>query len=176
MEYIILGLLNISSMTSYQINQFIKNNFSIICSDSYGSLQTALKKLVKEGSIDFIQEKEGRKQKQYTLTETGKIKLFQWLKNPMTIQKSKNIELSKLFFMDNMDAKTNTKNITQYIMQLEEAERQLTIIKTEFEKSIKNENNTWFQKKTIEYGLEAIKFEKTWYKNLLKEIKLQNNI
>ena len=48
MEYIILGLLILSPMTGYELQQFIKNNLSLICSPSAGSMQTAVKKLERE--------------------------------------------------------------------------------------------------------------------------------
>ena len=48
MEYLILGLLILSPMTGYELQQFIKKNLALICSHSAGSVQTALAKLKKE--------------------------------------------------------------------------------------------------------------------------------
>lgn len=47
MEYLILGLLILSPMTGYELQQFIKKNLALICSHSAGSVQTALSKLEK---------------------------------------------------------------------------------------------------------------------------------
>ena len=54
MEYLILGLLTLSPMTGYELQQFIKNNLSLICSHSAGSVQAALAKLEREGKVAVI--------------------------------------------------------------------------------------------------------------------------
>ena len=46
MEFLILGLLILSPMTGYELQQFIKQNLSLICSHSAGSVQSALTKLL----------------------------------------------------------------------------------------------------------------------------------
>ena len=51
MEYLILGLLLLAPMTGYELQRFIKQNLTLICSSSAGSVQTALTKLEKEGRI-----------------------------------------------------------------------------------------------------------------------------
>ncbi len=45
MEHLVLGLLILSPMTGYELQQFIKQNLALICSHSAGSVQTALAKL-----------------------------------------------------------------------------------------------------------------------------------
>ena len=45
MEYLILGLLTLTPMTGYELQQFVRQNLSLICSHSAGSVQTALSKL-----------------------------------------------------------------------------------------------------------------------------------
>ena len=50
MEYLILGILTLSPMTGYELQQFIKQNLALICSHSAGSVQTALTKLEKSGT------------------------------------------------------------------------------------------------------------------------------
>ena len=40
MEYLILGLLILSPMTGYEVQQFIRKNLALICSHSAGSVQT----------------------------------------------------------------------------------------------------------------------------------------
>ena len=61
MEYLILGLLMLSPMTGYELQQFMKKNLSLICSHSAGSVQTALSKLEKEGKITANVETSGKR-------------------------------------------------------------------------------------------------------------------
>lgn len=63
MEFLILGLLMLSPMTGYELQQFIKQNLALICSHSAGSVQTALAKLEREGRITAAESSEGRRRK-----------------------------------------------------------------------------------------------------------------
>ena len=51
MENIILSLLILKEMTIYQIRSYIQQKLSTVCSDSLGSIQAALKKLLDRGDI-----------------------------------------------------------------------------------------------------------------------------
>lgn len=84
MEYLILGLLILSPMTGYQLQQFIKKNLALICSHSAGSVQTALSKLEKEGKIaaqTAAQDK--RRKKVFTITDAGRNAFSVWVASPM---------------------------------------------------------------------------------------------
>lgn len=63
MEYLILGLLMLSPMTGYELQQFIKKNLALICSHSAGSVQTALAKLEKEGKVTASETAQGKRRK-----------------------------------------------------------------------------------------------------------------
>ena len=52
MENIILSMLIFKAMTIYEIRAYIKRNLTTVCSDSLGSIQTAIKNLIKKGYID----------------------------------------------------------------------------------------------------------------------------
>ncbi len=54
MENIILSILLIKSMTIYEMRAFIQKNLSTVCSDSMGSIQSALKKLLQ--IKDYIEQ------------------------------------------------------------------------------------------------------------------------
>ena len=51
MDYLILGLLILSPMSGYELQQFIRQNLALICSHSAGSIQTSLTKLCKADLI-----------------------------------------------------------------------------------------------------------------------------
>lgn len=63
MEYLILGLLILSPMTGYELRQFIRQNLALICSDSAGSVQTALAKLGARGVRNVLRERRGQAEK-----------------------------------------------------------------------------------------------------------------
>jgi len=88
MEYLILGLLILSPMTGYELQQFIKKNLALICSHSAGSVQTALSKLVKEGKATASEAAEGkRRKKTYSITVAGRAAFSHWVAQPMQAEK-----------------------------------------------------------------------------------------
>ena len=66
MEYLILGLLMLSPMTGYDLQQFIKKNLALICSHSAGSVQIALAKLEKEGKVTTCESAQGKRRKRFS--------------------------------------------------------------------------------------------------------------
>ena len=98
MEYLILGLLHLSPMTGYELQQFIRQNLSLICSHSAGSVQAALQKLEREGYVTAVETREGRRRKKtFSITEEGRAAFSTWVAQPMQAGKVKNMELSRLF-------------------------------------------------------------------------------
>ena len=80
MEYLILGLLILTPMTGYELQQFIKQNLALICSHSAGSVQAALGKLVREGYVTAAETSEGRRRKKtYSITESGRAAFSRWV-------------------------------------------------------------------------------------------------
>lgn len=168
-------------MTSYEIRRFIKTNLSMICSDSAGSVQTALKKLLLQGNIEFQEYVEnGKNKKVYSVTSNGKSNFLNWVQSPMQPEKAKNMELSKLFFLGIAPKNSRKEMINKYISKLATMKSTLLSLKNEFDK-VKNytlaemsEQNTSdileYQTYTLDYGIAAIEFEMDWYTKLLKEI------
>ena len=100
MEHIILSLLLLKGMTIYEMRTYIQKNLSTVCSDSLGSIQTAIKKLLDKEYIT-VQEyiDNSMIKKQYSVTEKGVIYFKEWIGTPMNIQKMKNMEAGKFFFL-----------------------------------------------------------------------------
>ena len=100
MRKLILGLLMMRQLTAYEIRNIIKRNFQDMCSDSLGSIQAAIKLLLKEEKIIFHEyvEKSVNK-KRYAITDKGRNELIEWIKTPADLTASKNMELGKLLFM-----------------------------------------------------------------------------
>lgn len=101
MENLILGLLMLSPMTGYELQQFIKKHLALICSHSAGSVQTALSKLVREGKVTSSKTSQGKRLKKvFSITDMGRTAFSSWVAHPMQAGKIKNMELSRLFFCE----------------------------------------------------------------------------
>ena len=84
MEYLILGLLILSPMTGYEVQQFIRKNLALICSHSADSVQTALSKLEKSGKVASRETAAGkRRKKTFSITEEGRAAFSAWVAQPM---------------------------------------------------------------------------------------------
>jgi len=198
MEKIILGLLMLRGMSAYELKRFIHERMDLMCSNSSGSVHTALKKLLEKGEIIYFEEE---RSKVYAITEQGKKQFLEWLKVPMSHEKAKNIEFSKLFFLGMANEAERKPLITAYLSELEEEYKQLVQIKVaisdgakeiitksteniladqrnvcgikaDMEKEALSEQVTaiyQYQMLTLQYGLDALQFEIEWFKRLLGE-------
>lgn len=179
MEYLILGLLILSPMTGYELQQFIKKNLALICSHSAGSVQTALAKLEKEGKVTASETLQGkRRKKKFSITDTGRAAFSHWVAQPMQADKVKNMELSRLFFAGLAKPAERLCAIRDYIRQMEETHGILCTIEEQVRRMDPKElppGTDWpqvlrFQRYTIQYGIDAAEFEIGWYSRLLHEL------
>lgn len=182
MEHLILGLLILSPMTGYELQQFIRQNLALICSHSAGSVQTALAKLCKDGKIAAEESTQGkRRKKTFFITDEGRTVFEEWVAQPMQADRIKNMELARLFFLGLAKEEERIAAIDNYIHQIEQTKEVLSGIRQRFLQVQKEElpcGNDWkevlrFQKYTIDYGIAAAEFEREWYTRLLYEMEEQ---
>lgn len=179
MDHLILGLLILSPMTGYELQQFIRQNLALICSHSAGSVQTALSKLCKDEKIVAEEIMEGkRRKKTFLITDKGRIAFAEWVAQPMQADRVKNMELSRLFFLGLAKEEERRAAISNYIHQMEQTKEVLSGIRQRFfqiQKEKLPSGMDWeevlrFQKYTIDYGIAAAEFEREWYSRLLCEM------
>ena len=121
MDKLILGLLMLQRLTVYEIRLIIKRNFWGICSDSTGSIQAAIKKLLAAEMIVFTEyvEKSVNK-KRYSITEKGRNAFMSWVQTPADTTSATNMELGKLLFMGMVPHKKRIALINETIANTEE--------------------------------------------------------
>lgn len=201
MDKIILGILMLRRMTTYEIRNAIKNNFKSICSDSLGSIQIALKKLLELGMVtcEELVEK-GVNKKRYSITDAGQETLMEWLRVPVDISKTKNMDFGKILFMGYMPKENQKELIDKIILSLEEEYLSLKAVKEsinaeeercafenylltdkEYQDRIKTLNGSnnisqnineisKFTLATLDYGIDMASFNIAWFKKLKENI------
>ena len=201
MDKIILGILMLRRMTTYEIRNAIKNNFKSICSDSLGSIQIALKKLLELGMVtcEELVEK-GVNKKRYSITDAGQETLMEWLRVPVDISKTKNMDFGKILFMGYMPKENQKELIDKIVLSLEEEYLSLKAVKEsinaeeercafeiylltdkEYQDRIKilnGSNNisqnineiSKFTLATLDYGIDMASFNIAWFKKLKENI------
>lgn len=160
MENIILSLLLIKSMTIYEMRSFIQKNLSTVCSDSLGSIQSAIKKLLEKNCISLREyEQKGVLKKEYQITATGLQQFREWIEAPMNLQKMKNMEEGKFFFLGMAPKETRITSLKKYVESLR-VEREKLLQIEQYIESIKND--------VIQMNVERISEEANLGKHLLE--------
>ena len=201
MDKIILGILMLRRMTTYELRNTIRDNFKSMCSDSLGSIQVALKKLLSLKMVTFEELVEkGVNKKRYAITDIGQKVLMEWIKIPIDISKTKNIDMGKLLFMGYIPKNEQKNLINKIILSLEEEYSELKNLKesinfenerlaienylltdTEYQERIKNLNKknnvsknikeiSKFTLATLDYGIDVVDFNIKWFKKLKTKI------
>lgn len=162
--------------TIYEMSQILKGKVSPFYSGSYGSIQTALKKLTEQ--LDTVSEsviENGRNKKRYSITNSGKEQFLNWLETDFLGDNFKNDALTKVFFFGFLEKSKQINSVSNYITSLEE-----TLIEYKTHKEyprtipIELEKVAFYQYQTLEYGIFQIELEIEFYKNLLMEVKHEN--
>ena len=131
MEHIILSLLLIKSMTVYEMKMFIQKCLSTVCSDSLGSIQSAVKKLISKDCITVKEYQEiSMIKKEYSITEKGLTQFKDWIAQPMNLQKVKNMEEAKFFFLGMARKEIRMQSIQGYLTSLKSEQEKLLEIQT----------------------------------------------
>ena len=201
MDKIILGILMLRRMTAYELRNTIRDNFKSMCSDSLGSIQVALKKLLSLKMVTFEELVEkGINKKRYAITDIGEKVLMDWIKIPIDISKTKNIDIGKLLFMGYIPKNEQKNLINKIILSLEKEYSELKNLKesinfenerlaienylltdTEYQERIKNLNKkndvsknikeiSKFTLATLDYGIDVVDFNIKWFKKLKTKI------
>ncbi len=117
MEYVILGLLFLKPMTIYEINSSFKQGISLFYSASYGSIQSALKKITRNLWAEVSETIEnGRQKKFYTVSAAGRSVFFDWMESSPDMKKLEVSVLSRLFFLGLIETPSKRKTILDTII------------------------------------------------------------
>lgn len=131
-------------MTIYEIKGIINTKLESMCSSSSGSIHSAIRKLAENKAIDCQEEGTA---KIYFITEAGREIFEKWIHEPMIVDKKRDIELSKLFFIGLANPNRREGLIRDYIAnlkkQLEKLE-QLQSVNSVGEKELEEAASTLF--------------------------------
>ena len=181
-DYIILGLLILSNRTIYQLRSRIDKGLNMMYSSSTGSIQAAIKKLLNNGYIDYRDIKDnGKKKKEYYITETGRQEFNNWINSPINSAWIKCPELSKIYFMGFSKQETRFENTREYIDVLKNKYDSLKMICDESELFVRSNNYKnldkeskdiiFYQLATARFGRDLMSFAIKWYENFLTEMR-----
>lgn len=204
MDKIILGLLMIKQLTIYELRSVIETNFTSMCSNSMGSIQAAIKKLLQQDMVEFEEHVENSvNKKYYMLTELGRKCFLEWVQTAILPGKMKDMELSKLFFMGFVPAQKRAALVEAHLADLKKEREHLERIqkqdndtgKLEYLAYLQNnavqkghllqatgqldaENGTEeivrFELLTLQFGIDRMNFEIEWFTKLRDQLANEN--
>jgi len=193
MTELILGMLMQQKLTVYEIRVLIRKRFLSFCTDSLGSIQAVLKKLLAEEKVivtEYVEKSVNKKR--YSITGKGREHFFKWLQNPINITDVRNTETGKLLLLGMLSGEERISVIDDTIALLEEEVAYLLEVQA-YDNRIRDdetmqlheywnrdanyfslvmdkaEDIAFYKNMTLEYGLALLKFNIEWFKRL-KEI------
>lgn len=176
MNELILGLLVINSMTSYEIKKAIQSGMNLISSDSMGNIHASIKKLLQNNYVSFEESVDnGKFKKVYSISVEGKKYFESWINSPFESSHKRNPELKKIFFMAFSDKEKRKSRVKEYIESIKIEKDKLEQIQkyslSALNELPKNQREIGsFQLDTIQYGIDIMSFEISWYENFLKKL------
>lgn len=199
MEKIILGLLMMRGMTVYYMKSFINNNLDAMCSASPGSIHTAIKKMIDKGLIKVANEgnrkvyfitKSGREEFDSWIEspmQQGKGKnielsklFFLGLSDPEDRKKSVENYIASLIKEKNKlemlydiisESAYDIEQDAQAVL-LEDQYNEEGIKKNIYSGKVEDTISDIYkyQRATLLYSVEYLKFEINWYTKFIKEM------
>jgi DNA-binding PadR family transcriptional regulator len=121
-KYVVLGMLARMPQTGYTIKKWIEQEYSHFWQESFGQIYPTLKKLVAEGfavSSDNTETGNGRGQIVYSITDTGRKELSDWLREEPEIEKLRYEILLKVSFGENTESKVLLGHLDDFIRRNE---------------------------------------------------------
>lgn len=175
MDNIILGLLFMCDRTIYQLKDRIDRGLSLMYSSSTGSIQAALKKLLKTGYVSYGETVEnGKYKKLYSITESGRQRFLEWINTPIEEHGIRSPELTKVYFMGFADKKNRAATIQRHLEFLRGQYSVLCKICEEADgMEVPGEHRSLFryQLASALYGRDLLKFNISWFECLLEKMK-----
>jgi len=117
-KYVILGLLNESALTGYEIKKIVDTRFGFFWNESYGQLYPEFKNLVQQELILASSPKESSQRGKitYSITQKGVIALNIWLSEPVEKESVRFEILLKMYFSNGIDSEIITNHISEFLL------------------------------------------------------------
>jgi DNA-binding PadR family transcriptional regulator len=171
-RYAILGILNISPSTGYDIKKYCDTIISGFWHENFGHIYPTLKNLEQEGCIrQLSEEKETRKIK-YEITEEGKIELMGWLEEETLMQPVRSEFMLKFLFSSQLPLSNVIEMLNNYKKKQEEELNKYKVMEKELEEGIAeiSTSRARFLKATLRRGILTTQASIEWCKETILEL------
>ena len=166
-RHFILGLLTRQPMSGYDIKRFLKRLSWLIDSPSFGSLYPALHALLRDGlvTVEVIPCEDKPPRKIYTIAESGRQVLQEWIDQPIVSNASLKAFLMRLILASNLSHDGLITHLQQRYAQV--AAHQLTLQQTA---ETTDEGMDLGDRLALDYGLTVATAELAWLNRILVQL------
>lgn len=169
-RHLILGLLTQQPMSGYDIKRFLKGLSWLVDSPSFGSIYPILRSLREDGMV--IMEEVPRQgkppRKIYTITQTGRQALREWVDLPVASTASLKTFVMRLILADNLSHAALITHLQQRRSQVAAQMVALKQVADEMDGTVDSG-----QRLTFDYGLALAAAELTWLDSTLEQLSQQ---
>jgi len=165
-RHFILGLVNRQPMSGYDIKRFLKSLSWLIDSPSFGSLYPALHALLENGlvTVEVVSRQDKPPRKIYSITESGRRVLQEWLGQPIGSGVSLKAFLMRLVLASNLSQ-------AGLVAYLEQRRAQVAAHQLDLEQTARviDEGMDLGERLALEYGLAVAAAELDWLDSTLAQ-------
>jgi DNA-binding PadR family transcriptional regulator len=102
-SYVILGLVSRGATTPYELKQLVARSVGYFWPFPHSQFYSEPARLLELGLLHEVREREGRRRRQFTITDAGREALEAWVREPTSEHPQvRNIGLLKLFFSERL--------------------------------------------------------------------------
>ncbi len=148
--YAILGILNLSPSTGYDIKKYSDKVLSGFWNENFGHIYPTLKKMLEDGMIEIVSKELNEKKVRYGITEKGKKEFETWLLDETMQQPIRSEFMLKLLF-SSCQPKENVIKLLEGYKELHE----------------KNRDKYLSLQKDLEQGIKEISKERALFLNAI---------
>jgi DNA-binding PadR family transcriptional regulator len=170
LEYIILGFLLHGDMSGYDIKQFMTYSTANFYNASFGSIYPMLKKMEAGQTVCSKEIVDGGKYKKvYSIAPSGKELFFQWLNQPIVLNRGGQDHLVRMFFFGLLPTEKVRSLVTGF---MEAVTQELASLE-----SLGNKigcKTDFFEGSTLDYGISYYRFLLQWCTEFMNRLNQQD--
>jgi DNA-binding PadR family transcriptional regulator len=171
--YVILGLLTHEDMTGYDIKKRVDNIISNFWSAGYGQIYPALRMLEQEGLVNksTTDASKGTEKFIYSITESGRSRLLEWLTAQGEKEQLKYEILIKLFFGNNLSKGKNLQRIEEFRERRRKSLRKMDMFKRSLHQVLDESDDHFYYYLTVLFGEHVYRAYINWADEAVKLLK-----
>ena len=173
LPHLLLGLLSSNPMSGYDLNKVFNTTIQHFWTTDQSQIYRTLYKLEEEGKVrvETIIQEDNPNKKVYHVTEAGKTELHEWLTKRHTSATIREAWLGQLFFGYEVDQATVISVLESRMADLESHLKALEAFQATLPAWGETPHEYRFQLLTLDYGIEAYRFDIEWLKKVIQQIR-----